>query len=282
MLEESHGLGSEELQGAHPRGDPRASWATRAARRHDARGAQGRRGGAGRVTPEREALLAALAERLGHRFRDLALLDRALTHASQRERGAGREPPGQRAARVPGRRRAGPGRHGPAAPAGSRRAARGCKSRRRAALVSAPSLARRAHGARPARAAAARARARRRPAGARRPRCGRTPTRRWSRRVYLDGGFEAAQRFVAAQFARDLGAPDEPGRRREEPAAGAAAGPGAPAAGVRGRGRGRPEPQPALPGRVPPRRRPGHDGRRQHKESRPSSKRPGKLCAASA
>jgi ribonuclease-3 len=34
------------------------------------------------VTPAREEALHALEERLGHRFRDLALLDRALTHTS--------------------------------------------------------------------------------------------------------------------------------------------------------------------------------------------------------
>ena len=34
------------------------------------------------MTPDREASLRALEERLGHRFRDLALLDRALTHTS--------------------------------------------------------------------------------------------------------------------------------------------------------------------------------------------------------
>ena len=34
------------------------------------------------MTAERESALRALAERLGHRFRDLALLDRALTHTS--------------------------------------------------------------------------------------------------------------------------------------------------------------------------------------------------------
>jgi ribonuclease-3 len=34
------------------------------------------------VTPEREAQLRGLESRLGHRFRDLALLDRALTHTS--------------------------------------------------------------------------------------------------------------------------------------------------------------------------------------------------------
>jgi ribonuclease-3 len=34
------------------------------------------------MTPEREAALRALAARLGHSFRDLGLLDRALTHSS--------------------------------------------------------------------------------------------------------------------------------------------------------------------------------------------------------
>lgn len=34
------------------------------------------------MTPEREARLRSLEPRLGHRFRDLALLDRALTHTS--------------------------------------------------------------------------------------------------------------------------------------------------------------------------------------------------------
>ena len=34
------------------------------------------------MTPEREGALRGLAERIGHRFRDLALLDRALTHTS--------------------------------------------------------------------------------------------------------------------------------------------------------------------------------------------------------
>ena len=34
------------------------------------------------MTPEREAALRALEARLGHRFDDLSLLDRALTHSS--------------------------------------------------------------------------------------------------------------------------------------------------------------------------------------------------------
>lgn len=38
------------------------------------------------MTPEREAALHALEERLGYRFRDLTLLDRALTHTSYAHR----------------------------------------------------------------------------------------------------------------------------------------------------------------------------------------------------
>src|SRR6185503_5184129 len=37
----------------------------------------------GALKPEREARLRALEARLGHRFADLSLLDRALTHASR-------------------------------------------------------------------------------------------------------------------------------------------------------------------------------------------------------
>ncbi len=235
ILEESAGARQRGAARADPRGGAPLRRRRAAARRHDARGAQGRRGGAGRVTPEREALLAALAERLGHRFRDLALLDRALTHASQANEARTRGAPRQRAARVPGRLRAGPGRHGPAAPAGSR-GRRGPQepAARRARLGAEPGA--QGRRARSARSCFGSARARRRPGG-------RAKTALWSdayeaviAAVYLDGGFEAAQRFVAAQFAADLEAPDGRERRREEPAAGAAAGPGTPAAAVRGRG----------------------------------------------
>ena len=41
------------------------------------------------MTPEREAQLRALEARLGHRFRDLTLLDRALTHTSYVNEAAG-------------------------------------------------------------------------------------------------------------------------------------------------------------------------------------------------
>jgi ribonuclease-3 len=42
------------------------------------------------LTPEREARLRALSERLGHRFRDLGLLDRALTHTSHAHEAGGK------------------------------------------------------------------------------------------------------------------------------------------------------------------------------------------------
>jgi ribonuclease-3 len=159
------------------------------------------------VTAEREALLVALAGRLGHRFRDLALLDRALTHASQANeaREAGRrdnEPLEFLGDSVLGlavtdllHRRD---------PEGSE----GRKSRRRATLVSAPSLARRA-------SALGLPELLRLGKGEEKS-GGRAKTALWAdayeavvAAVYLDGGFDAAQRLVAAQFAADLGEPED-------------------------------------------------------------------------
>ena len=99
-------------------------------------------GGAG-VTGEREDELHALERRLGHRFADLALLDRALTHASLANETATLRHGDNEALEFLGdsvlglvvtdllHRRDPDG-------------AEGAKSRRRAQLVSAPSLARRA------------------------------------------------------------------------------------------------------------------------------------------
>ncbi len=155
------------------------------------------------MTPEREARLLALAGRLGHRFRDLELLDRALTHASQANEasGSGRhnEPLEFLGDSVLGlavtdllHRRD---------PEGSE----GRKSRLRASLVSAPSLTRKADGlGLPELLRLGRGEEK---SG------GRSKTALWAdayeaviAAVYLDGGFEAAQRLVAAQFASDLGA----------------------------------------------------------------------------
>ena len=159
------------------------------------------------MTPEREALLRGLAERLGHRFRDLATLDRALTHASQ----ANESP-------TPDRRDNEPLEFlGDAVlalavtdllhrqdPEGSE----GVKSRRRAQLVSAASLARRALGlGLPELLRLGRGEEK---SG------GRAKTALWAdayeaviAAVYLDGGFEVAERLVAAEFAADLAAPQD-------------------------------------------------------------------------
>jgi ribonuclease-3 len=158
------------------------------------------------VTPERDALLEGLAGRLGHRFTDLALLDRALTHASQANE-----------SQASVRRDNEPleflgdavlqltvtdllHRHDP-------EGSEGRKSRRRAALVKAASLARRAEalGLVPL------------------LRLGRGEEKTGGRRksalwadayeavvaaLYLDGGFEAARRFVRGEFEGELAAPD--------------------------------------------------------------------------
>jgi ribonuclease-3 len=159
------------------------------------------------VTPEREALLAGLAARLGHRFRDIALLDRALTHASQANEvsGTGRhnEPLEflgdsvlELAVTDLLHRRDPDGREGR-------------KSQRRASFVSAPSLARKAHGlGLPELLLLGKTEEK----GG-----GRAKTALWAdayeavvAAVYLDGGFDAALRLVTAQFAADLGGADDP------------------------------------------------------------------------
>jgi ribonuclease-3 len=156
------------------------------------------------MTAERETLLRELQGRLGHRFEDMALLDRALTHASQ-------------ANESPGRRDNEPLEFlGDAvlalavsdllnrdAPDGSE----GRKSRRRAALVKAASLARRADAlGLPTLLRLGRGEEK---TG------GRSKTALWAdayeaviAALYLDGGFEAARRFVRAEFEADLALPD--------------------------------------------------------------------------
>ncbi len=158
------------------------------------------------MTAEREALLRELSERLGHRFADMALLDRALTHASQANE-----------SQALGRRDNEPLEFlGDAVlglavtdlihrddPDGSE----GRKSRRRAAFVKAASLARRAD-------------ALGLPALLRLGRGeemtgGRSKTALWAdayeaviAALYLDGGFAAVLRFVRAEFEADLALPD--------------------------------------------------------------------------
>jgi ribonuclease-3 len=158
------------------------------------------------VSPERERVLGALAERLGHRFRDTALLDRALTHASLANEagseGARHNEPleflgdavlGLAVTDLLHRRD----------PEGSE----GRKSRRRATLVSAPSLARRADAlGLPALLRLGRGEEK---TG------GRAKAALWAdayeavlAALYLDGGFAAASRFVEAEFGSQLDAPD--------------------------------------------------------------------------
>ena len=158
-----------------------------------------------RMSDERLARLAALEERVGHRFAEPSLLDQALTHSSlANERPAGEvrhnEPLeflgdavlGVLVADLLHRRDP----HGPEGP----------KSKARAQLVSAPSLARRAEGlGLPALLTMGRGEEK---TG------GRAKAALWAdayeaviAAVYLDGGWPAAQAFVAAEFKRDL----EPG-----------------------------------------------------------------------
>ena len=158
------------------------------------------------MTPEREALLESLAERLGHRFKDLSLLNRALTHASQANE-----------SQAPVRRDNEPLEFlGDAVlqltvtdllhrrdPEGNE----GRKTRRRAALVKAASLARRAEalGLVPLL----------RLGRGEEKTGGRAKAALWAdayeavlAALYLDGGFEAARRFVRKEFEGDLAAPD--------------------------------------------------------------------------
>ena len=158
------------------------------------------------MTAEREAELRDLAERLGHSFEDLALVDRALTHASQANE-----------SQAPDRRDNEPLEFlGDAVlglavtdllhradPDGSE----GRKSRKRAALVRAASLARRADAlGLPGLLRLGRGEEK---TG------GRSKTALWAdayeaviAALYLDGGFEAVRRFVRAEFEADLRAPD--------------------------------------------------------------------------
>jgi len=154
------------------------------------------------VGPERAAALGALAERLGHSFADLGLLERALTHASraheEAEKGGGDNEPleflgdavlGLVVTDLLHRRDPG-GAEGP-------------KSRTRARLVSTPTLARRAQqlGV-PELLLLGRGEEK---TG------GRGKTALWANAyealiaaLYLDGGLEAAQRFVRRELAPEL------------------------------------------------------------------------------
>ena len=163
------------------------------------------------MTGDREEQLHALERRLGYRFADPGLLDRALTHAS-RAHEEGTSGTGDNEAleflgdSVLGlvvtdllHRRDPDGAEGP-------------KSRRRARLVSAPSLARRAAelglpdllllG-----------RGEEKTGGRSKSALGANAYEALIAALYLDGGFEAAHRFIRDEFTRDV----ESGEATEDP-----------------------------------------------------------------
>ena len=158
------------------------------------------------MTPEREAQLGGLAQRLGRRFTDLALLDRALTHASQANESQALERRDNEPLEFLGDAVLGLAvtdlLHR-ADPDGSE----GKKSRKRAALVRATSLARRAEAlGLPELLRLGRGEEK---TG------GRRKTALWAdayeaviAALYLDGGFDAARGFVRGEFEADLRAPD--------------------------------------------------------------------------
>lgn len=159
------------------------------------------------MTAEREAELHALEQRLGYRFADLALLDRALTHASLANEAAALGRADNEALEFLGDAVVGLvvtdllHRRDPDG-------AEGAKSRRRARLVSAPSLSRRAADLDlPDLLLLGRGEEK---TG------GRGKAALWANAyealvaaLYLDGGYEAAHRFVRDDFARDVEASDE-------------------------------------------------------------------------
>ena len=159
------------------------------------------------MTGEREDALHALEQRLGYRFASLALLDRALTHASLANEAAALGRADNEALEFLGDAVVGLvvtdllHRRDPDG-------AEGAKSRRRAQLVSAPSLSRRAADlGLPELLLLGRGEEK---TG------GRGKAALWANAyealvaaLYLDGGFEAAHRFVRADFARDVEASDE-------------------------------------------------------------------------
>ena len=159
------------------------------------------------MTGEREERLRALERRLGYRFADLTLLDRALTHASLANEEAALHRADNEALEFLGDSVLGMvvtdllHRRDPDG-------AEGTKSRRRAQLVSAPSLARRAAElGLPELLLLGRGEEK---TG------GREKAALWANAyealvaaLYLDGGFDAAHRFVRAEFAPEAEAPDQ-------------------------------------------------------------------------
>jgi len=164
------------------------------------------------MNAEREPRLHALEERLGHRFSDVALLDRALTHASLANESLDPDVVDNEPLEFLGDAVLGMvvtdllHRRDPDGPEGG-------KSRRRAQLVSTVNLSRHA-------AAAGIPELLRLGRGEEKT-GGREKTALWANAfealvaaLYLDGGLEAAQRFVAREFGQEL---DESARLLEDP-----------------------------------------------------------------
>jgi ribonuclease-3 len=153
------------------------------------------------VSPEREAGLRALQERLGHHFADLALLDRALTHSSRAHEDGGdagdNEPLEFLGDSLLGfivadllHRRDPDGKEG-------------LKSRARAQLVSSRSLSRRAAELGVPEVLSL-GRGEEKTGGRQKAALWADAYEALIAALYLDGGLELAQRFVAAEFAREL------------------------------------------------------------------------------
>jgi len=154
------------------------------------------------VGPEREERLRSLELRIGHRFRDLALLDRALTHTSRANEDLTGTARHNEALEFLGDAVLGLvvtdllHRRDPEGPEGA-------KSRTRAQLVAAPTLA--------ARAAELGipdllllGRGEEKTGGRKKAALWADAYEALVAALYLDGGFEAAHRFVRDEFARDL------------------------------------------------------------------------------
>jgi ribonuclease III len=162
------------------------------------------------VRPDRETELRSLERRIGHRFSDLALLERALTHTSRANEDLTGSVRHNEPLEFLGDAVLGLvvtdmlHRRDPEGPEGA-------KSRTRAHLVAAPTLAARAEDlGLPELLVLGRGEEK---TG------GRRKTALWAdayealvAAIYLDGGFEAAHRFIRDEFAREMDGPRAEGR----------------------------------------------------------------------
>ena len=208
ILEQAGGLDSEEIKERILEEVRRLRGRRGAARRHDARGAEGR--GGGKPCERRACAQPARAGAASRPTLRRPAAARSCPHPREPRQREPRPRRGrQRAARVPGRRGARDAGHRAAAPARPRTAPRAARAGA-GPRSSRPRTWRATPRTSACRSCCAWAAARRRPAAARRRPCGRTPARRSSPALYLDGGFEAAHRFVRDEFAQDLEDSDEP------------------------------------------------------------------------